>query len=78
IYFGVTKQQAKKSKFEEYDAGAGFKDVNSSLILNYKVYENMTLYTGVGVYHLVGDAGNSTLTERQTGFTGMTGVSYTF
>ncbi|MDB9566935.1 MipA/OmpV family protein [Providencia rettgeri] len=78
IYFGVTKQQAKKSKFAEYDAGAGFKDVNSSLILNYKVYENMTLYTGVGVYHLVGDAGNSTLTERQTGFTGMTGVSYTF
>lgn len=78
IYFGVTKQQAKKSKFAEYEPEAGFKDVNSSLTLNYKIDDNMTLYTGVGVYYLVGDAGKSTLTESRTGFTGMTGISYSF
>lgn len=77
-YFGVSKQQASRSKFAEYEAGSGFNDVHGSAILNYNVDENLILYTGLGAYYLVGDAGNSTLTEQRLGLIGLTGFSYAF
>ncbi|WP_369310820.1 MipA/OmpV family protein [Providencia rettgeri] len=77
-YFGVSRQQASKSKFAEYDAGSGFKDVHGSAILNYKVDSNLTLYTGIAAYYLIGDAGKSSLTEQKLGFVGLTGFRYEF
>ncbi len=77
-YFGVSKQQASKSKFAEYDAGSSFKDVHGSAILNYKVDKNLSLYSGIGAYYLVGDASKSTLTEQRSGFVGLAGIRYTF
>ncbi|EPL6453232.1 MULTISPECIES: MipA/OmpV family protein [Providencia] len=77
-YFGVSKQQASKSKFTEYDASSGFKDVHGSAILNYNMDENLTLYTGVAAYYLIGDAGKSSLTEQKLGFVGLTGFRYAF
>lgn len=77
-YFGVSKQQASKSKFAEYDAGGGFNDIHGTAILNYKMEDNLTLYAGAGAYYLVGDAGKSTLTEQKLGIVGLTGFRYEF
>ncbi|MEY0301200.1 MipA/OmpV family protein [Providencia manganoxydans] len=77
-YFGVSKQQANRSRFNEYDAGSGFKDIHSGAILNYNVNENMILYTGIGAYYLVGDAAKSSLTEQRLGWVGLGGIRYTF
>ncbi|AMG65527.1 MipA/OmpV family protein [Providencia stuartii] len=77
-YFGVSKQQASRSRFNEYDAGSGFKDIHGGVILNYNLNEDTALYTGVGAYYLVGDAAKSTLTEQRLGWVGLAGIKYTF
>lgn len=77
-YFGVSKQQANRSRFNEYDAGSGFKDIHGGAILNYNVNENIILYTGVGAYYLVGDSAKSSLTEQRLGWLGLSGIRYTF
>lgn len=77
-YFGVSKQQASRTHFAEYDAGSGFKDIHGSAILNYKMDKNLTLYTGIAAYYLIGDAGKSSLTDQKLGFVGLTGFRYEF
>ncbi|WP_368884782.1 MipA/OmpV family protein [Providencia vermicola] len=77
-YFGVSPLQASRSRFSEYDAGSGFKDVHGGAILNYNWNENITFYTGVGAYYLVGDAAKSSITEQRLGWVGLGGVRYTF
>lgn len=77
-YFGISKQQASRSRFNEYDAGSGFKDIHGGAILNYNVNENIILYTGIGAYYLVGDAAKSSLTEQRLAWVGLGGVRYTF
>lgn len=77
-YFGVSKQQAKNSQFAEYKATRGFNDVHSTVVINYRVNNNLSLYTGIGSYYLIGNAAKSSLTAQKLGFVGLGGINYQF
>lgn len=77
-YFGVSEQQATRSKFSTYEGGSGFKDVNGAVIVNYNLNKNFALHTGVGAYYLLGKSADSPISEKRLGLIGLAGVSYSF
>ncbi len=77
-YFGVSEQQAARSKFSSYEGGSGFKDINSAVIVNYNFNKSFALHTGVGGYYLLGKSADSPISEKRLGLIGLAGVSYSF
>lgn len=77
-WFGVTAQQARRSRFAAYNAGAGFRSVSANLTGIYRMTDRWSLSTSVGVSQLLGDAADSPITQRATQPFGLLGVTYRF
>lgn len=77
-WFGVTAQQARRSRLAAYNAGAGLRSVSANLTGIYSISENWSLSVSAGVTQLLGDAADSPITERATQPFGLLGVTYRF
>jgi outer membrane protein len=77
-WFGVDDQQAARSIFTAYRPEAGWQDVSASVTAAYALAPSWRLNGTLGVRHLLGDAGDSPITERATQPFGLVGVSYRF
>jgi outer membrane protein len=62
-YFGVDAENALRSGFSTYDAGAGVKDVGLAVHASYMWTENWGVTGMVGVTRLVGDAADSPIVD---------------
>lgn len=61
--FGVTRQQARHSRYDEFDAGAGFKNAGLSLGASYALSERWSLNAVTGYERLLGDAARSPIVK---------------
>ncbi|MGX9962898.1 MipA/OmpV family protein [Roseomonas sp. F4] len=77
-WFGVTSQQASRSRFAAYNAEAGFRSVSGSLTAIYSLSDRWSLSGSAGVAQLLGDAADSPITESKTQPFGLVGVTYRF
>lgn len=77
-WFGVTAQQARRSRFAAYDAGSGLRSVGATLTGIYRLSDNWSLNATIGVSQLLGDAADSPITQRATQPFGMLGIGYRF
>lgn len=62
--FGVTRHQARRSKYDEFDAGAGFKNAGLSLGASYALSERWSLNAVTGYERLLGDAARSPIVKQ--------------
>ena len=65
--YGVTAQQAARTKFDEYHPGGGMRDVTLKLGLTWQWQPQLALEGGIKTYALVSDARNSPLTGEKVG-----------
>lgn len=65
--YGVTAQQAARTRFDEYHPGGGMRDVTLKLGLTWQWQPQLALEGGIKTYALVGDARNSPLTGENIG-----------
>lgn len=65
-YFGVTSEQAARTSYRAFDAGAGVKSVQVGFGAAVDLTKNWKLLGEVQVERLVGDAGRSPIVERKT------------
>ncbi|GGJ41317.1 MipA/OmpV family protein [Neoroseomonas lacus] len=77
-WFGVTAQQASRSRFAAYNAGAGFRSVSANLTAIYKITDTWSVSVSGGVSQLLGDAADSPITQRATQPFGLLGFTYRF
>lgn len=80
-YFGVTRGQTQRSKFDFHDANAGIKDTGIQLHATYNVSPHWSVEAQAGYWRMLNDAANSPLVE-DAGTTnqvrGLLGLSYRF
>lgn len=67
VRFGVTAQQAARTRFDEYHPGGGMRDVTLKLGLTWQWQPQLALAGGIKTYALVSDARNSPLTGEKVG-----------
>lgn len=77
-YFGVDGKQAARSKYNQFDADAGFKDIGLHLNAMYDFDENWAITGGIGYARLLGDAADSPFVESKDQFFSLFAVSYSF
>jgi len=79
-HFGITATQAANSwvGLPVYDADAGIKDVHASMSARIDLTDRWVLRTGIKYTHLVGDAADSPVVEREDQLSGSLGLSYRF
>lgn len=77
-WFGVTAQQASRSRFAAYNAGSGFRSVGANLTGIYRISDRWSATGMLGVSQLLGDAADSPITQQATQPFGLLGVSYRF
>ena len=77
-YFGISKSQAASSRYNEYDADAGLKDVGLHLNAMYEVDENWAVIGGLGYARLLGDAADSQIVDSENQFFSGISVVYNF
>lgn len=77
-YFGVTAQEALRSRFTYYDAAGGVQDVHVGLRWNWAWSPSWMLTTNVQAKRLLGSAAHSPLVERSTNATVSTAIGYRF
>ncbi|WJV22685.1 MULTISPECIES: MipA/OmpV family protein [Pseudomonas] len=65
--FGVTAQQAARTRFDEYHPGGGMRDVTLKLGLTWQWQPQLALEGGIKTYALVSDARDSPLTGEKVG-----------
>ncbi|WP_395609628.1 MipA/OmpV family protein [Pseudomonas sp. B22129] len=65
--FGVTAEQAARTRFDEYHPGGGMRDVTLKLGLTWQWQPQLALEGGIKSYALVSDARNSPLTGEKVG-----------
>ncbi|WP_395607147.1 MipA/OmpV family protein [Pseudomonas sp. B22129] len=77
-WYGVTTDQAARSRFKEYKAGAGNISNGMNLVWSVPISDNTRFSTLLDVQYLADEAGKSPIVERrlQTSLMGM--VEYTF
>lgn len=63
-YFGIDQSAAVASGLSAYRPGSGFKDVGAGLTAGYWFSRNFGLIARAGASYLVGDAGDSPVTEQ--------------
>jgi outer membrane protein len=78
LWFGVDDLQARRSGLPTYRPGSGFRNVSASLTGRYAISASWDISATIGVTHLLGDAADSPITQRETQPFGMLGVSYRF
>lgn len=77
-WFGVTAQQARRTRFAAYNARAGFRSVSANLTGIYAITDRWSVSASFGVSQLLGDAADSPITQRATQPFGLLGATYRF
>jgi outer membrane scaffolding protein for murein synthesis (MipA/OmpV family) len=77
-YFGVTAQEALRSRFTYYDAAGGWQDVHVGLRWNWAWSPSWMLSTNLQAKRLLGSAAHSPLVERSANATVSTAIGYRF
>jgi outer membrane protein len=77
-YFGVTMEEASRSRFRAYAPGGGLQDVHVGARWNWTLSPSWMLTSNLQAKRLLGDAGKSPLTERSTNLTVSTAIAYRF
>lgn len=78
LWFGIDDLQSRRSGLPTFRPGSGFRNVNASLTGRYAISTSWDISATIGVTHLLGDAADSPITQRETQPFGMLGVSYRF
>lgn len=77
-YFGVTETESAHGSFPAYQPGGGLQDVHLGVRWNWVLSPSWMLSSSLQAKRLLGDAGNSPLSERSTNTTVSTAVAYRF
>jgi len=77
-WFGVTPEQAARSRFPEYTPGGGLQDARVGVRWNWAWSPAWMLTSNLEVKRLLGSAAASPLVERPTNVTVSTGIAYRF
>lgn len=77
-YFGVTREEAARSRFDPYAAGGGLRDVHAGVRWNWTLTPSWMLTSTVQGQRLLGAAGRSPLAERPANATVSTAFGYRF
>lgn len=77
-YFGVTQDEAARSRFAPYAPGGGLRDVHAGVRWNWTLTPSWLLTTSVQGRRLLGGAARSPLAERPAGVTVSTAFGYRF
>jgi outer membrane scaffolding protein for murein synthesis (MipA/OmpV family) len=77
-YFGVTGQEALRSRFTYYQPGGGLQDVHADLRWNWLLTPSWMLTTHLEAKRLLGSASHSPLVERSSNLTVSTAIAYRF
>ncbi|MDK1711699.1 MipA/OmpV family protein [Serratia marcescens] len=63
-YFGVTPEQASRTRFEAYHLGAGLKQFTARLAVNYQWSPSWSFQAGGEAYRLAGNTADSPLVDK--------------
>jgi outer membrane protein len=77
-YFGVTVEEASRSRFHAWQPGGGLQDVHVGARWNWVLSPSWMLTSNLQAKRLLGDASKSPLTERSTNLTVSTAIAYRF
>jgi outer membrane scaffolding protein for murein synthesis (MipA/OmpV family) len=77
-YFGVTREEAMRSRFSHYDAGGGLQEAHVGVRWNWTLSPSWMLTSNLQVKGLLGNAAKSPLVERSTNMTVSTAFAYRF
>ena len=77
-WFGVTPEEAERSRFTPYAPGGGMRDAHIGVRWNWAWTPSWMLSSGLQVQRLLGSADNSPLVERSTNLTVSTAIAYRF
>jgi len=77
-YFGVTQEEASRSRFRAYAPDGGLQDVHVGARWNWTLSPSWMLTSNLQAKRLLGDARKSPLTERSTNTTVSTAIAYRF
>lgn len=76
--FGITPAQSATSGLPVYTPGAGIRDVNAVIGVNYKVSNSWTAFGRLNYLQLVGDSANSPITYSKGQAGAFFGIGYRF
>lgn len=77
-WYGINAVQAARSGYARYSAGAGLRDWRLGLGLQHSLSDRTSLFAGLTLNTLAGDARNSPITRDDRWVSGMAGISYRF
>jgi outer membrane scaffolding protein for murein synthesis (MipA/OmpV family) len=77
-YFGVTAEEASRSRFRACQPGGGLQDVHVGARWNWVLTPSWMLTSSLQAKRLLGSASHSPLTERPTNLTVSTAIAYRF
>jgi outer membrane protein len=77
-FFGVTPEEAARSRFAAYEAGGGLQDAHAGVRWNWDWTPSWMLTSNLQAKRLLGSARRSPLVERPTNLTVSTAVAYRF
>lgn len=77
-YYGVSPEQAARTRYPVYEAAAGLRDVAWNVGFRTDVGEDWIFISGAGVTRLLGPAASSPLTGKRTGWGVNAGLAWRF
>lgn len=80
-YFGISNAQATNTGLSQFNSTSGFKDVGISFKATYALSKNWIIDGQLGYWHLLDDASNSPIVEKEGSenqVRGLVGLSYQF
>ena len=77
-YFGISREEASRSRFSYYDAGGGLQEAHVGVRWNWALSPSWMLTSNLQVKGLLGNAAKSPLVERSTNMTVSTAFAYRF
>jgi len=77
-YFGITREEAARSRFADYQPGGGLQDVHAGARWNWAWTPSWMLTSSLQAKRLLGSAAKSPLVERPTNLTVSTAIAYRF
>ena len=77
-FFGVTATQAANSRFSQFNASSGFKDVGAGVNADYRIDKHWFIGASADIKELTGDAAKSPITFSSTEGTFRTILGYHF
>ena len=77
-YFGVSREEASRSRFSYYEAGGGLQEAHVGVRWNWALSPSWMLTSNLQAKGLLGNAAKSPLVERSTNLTVSTAFTYRF